>query len=71
MYLHPEVISFYEQVQEQEKNGALERKVWPGNNSHIQIHSDSNNRIDNSSSSVGGDEGNGTGAGSCGSGGDA
>ncbi|KAG0290033.1 hypothetical protein BGZ96_006501, partial [Linnemannia gamsii] len=71
VYLHPEVISFYEQVQEQEKNGTLERKVWPGNDSHTQVHVDSNNAGDNSNSSLGGREGNGTGARSCGSGGDA
>ncbi|KAG0214886.1 Meiotic Sister-Chromatid recombination aldehyde dehydrogenase, partial [Mortierella sp. GBA43] len=30
IYLHPEVILFYEQVQEQEGNGAITRRSWPG-----------------------------------------
>ncbi|KAG9062525.1 hypothetical protein KI688_005440 [Linnemannia hyalina] len=52
VYLHPEVVSFYDQVQEQEKNGVLERKVWPGNNSHSQV--DNNNGSNDSSSGGGG-----------------
>ncbi|KAF9323089.1 hypothetical protein BGZ91_003840 [Linnemannia elongata] len=66
VYLHPEVVSFYGQVQEQEKNGVIERKVWPGNNSHSQV--DNSNEGDNSTS--GGDEG-GTEEGSGGTSGDA
>ncbi|KAF9549651.1 hypothetical protein EC957_003187 [Mortierella hygrophila] len=66
VYLHPEVVSFYDQVQEQEKNGVLERKVWPGNNSHSQV--DDSNGGKNSSS---GGDGGGTGEGSGGTSGDA
>lgn len=66
MYLHPEVVSFYGQVQEQEKNGVIKRKVWPGNNSHSQV--DNSNGGDNSTS--GEDEG-GTEEGSGGTSGDA
>jgi hypothetical protein len=71
VYLHPEVISFYEQVQEQEKNGILKRKDWPGNNSHIQADVDIDIGSNNSSNNVGGREGGGTGEGNCGRGGDA
>ncbi|KAF9124685.1 hypothetical protein BGW39_007972 [Mortierella sp. 14UC] len=35
VYLHSEVISFYEQVLDQEKNGAIERKVWPDHTGHV------------------------------------
>ncbi|KAK3819264.1 MAG: protein-tyrosine phosphatase-like protein [Linnemannia elongata] len=68
VYLHPEVVSFYEQVQEQENNGVLERKVWPGNNSHSQV--DNSGGGDNSSCGAGGG-GGGTGEGSGGTSGDA
>ncbi|KAF9129471.1 hypothetical protein BG015_004143, partial [Linnemannia schmuckeri] len=69
VYLHPEVVSFYEQVLEQENNGTLERKTWPGNNTHIDNSDGSDNSSGSSSDEVG--AGGGTGVGSGGTGGDA
>ncbi|KAF9910038.1 hypothetical protein EC991_007369 [Linnemannia zychae] len=39
VYLHPEVISFYKQVQDQEKDGTLVRKVWPSPTDHVNSSS--------------------------------
>ncbi|KAF9921532.1 hypothetical protein FBU30_008411 [Linnemannia zychae] len=60
VYQHPEVVSFYEQVLDQEANGTLERKAWPVDIHHNDHSNNTGNNLNGDTEDVGGSTGGDT-----------